>query len=77
MKIQAISGIEHGLWTSGHHSLNSQPQDPWTKNELDQLKNFVDQNLSPTIIAQKMGRSVFVVKKQAVALGLKLSDSTS
>ena len=72
MQTQGIYGTEHGLWTLADYSLNSKGS--WTNNEVNQLKNLVNQDMSPSMIARQLRRPILSIRMKAIELGLKLPD---
>jgi hypothetical protein len=65
----AISSISA---TGSTSSANSQSN--WSTQQLAQLKNYVQQNMSVNEIANKLNRPVAAVRSEAAALGLKLQS---
>jgi hypothetical protein len=51
---------------------STEQQPSWTKQQIDQLKTLLDQNLPLDQIALRLKRSPVGIKFEAAALGLKL-----
>jgi len=63
----AISSISRTVYTSSAES-----QASWTKQQVEELKTLVNQNMPIDDIAQRLKRSPAAIKFEAEALGLSL-----